>query len=313
MVIEGCITKINQASTGAPMGTDGRRIVFTRESISKCAGTYELMPVNCTFPEDYDWSWRPGIEVFTGHGDINIGVIQKIWDENDDLMAKIVVWKALFPDISFMTINAKDSLGFSIECTADKTHDGAEDDFLYVDEFTGLGCAMLFKNTAAFSGTYIRELVASLQKKPNKKVEDNMNEEQMKALLDTLLASVETKLEAVQSSVEQKVDTIVSEVKAEVDKANTEIAALATSLAETKEKINASAAITVEPAVVVASVDPSTVPTPTVITAGQVVVPNSDLEGQKKDKKTRLAEVWASDKTMLEKQKEIVRINTEAE
>lgn len=306
MIIEGCITKIAQASTAAPCGSDGRQIVFTREAVDKNYKTYEMMPVNCSFPEDWDWS--PGTEVFTGHGSMNIGVMEKVWPEGEDLMAKVVVWKALFPDISFMTINAKDSLGFSIECTADKTHDGTEDGFMYIDEFTGLGCAMLFKNTAAFSGTYIRELVASLNK-PTEKVEDNMNEEQMKALLAGLLDNFKTELKASVESMESKVDTMVTEVKAEVEKANGEIATLAVSLAETKEELKAS-----KPVVVAAAAEPVVEPpAPAVLAAGQTVVGNGDLAGEPKTKKQKIAEVWVSDKSMQEKMREVVKINAEIE
>ena len=305
MIIEGCITKIAQASTAAPCGSDGKKIVFTKEAIDKCYKTYEMMPVNCTFPADFDWS--PGTEVLTGHGSTNIGVMEKVWPEGEDLMAKVVVWKALFPDISFMTVNAKDSLGFSIECYPDKTHESPEDGFMYIDEFTGLGCAMLFKNTAAFSGTYIRELVASLNK-PKVKVEDNMNEEQMKALLAGLLDNFKTELKASVESMESKVDTMITEVKAEVDKANKQVEDLAVSLAETKEELKATKVEPVIEPVVVAAAAVVQPPAPAVLAAGQVVVPNGDFAKPEDDFEKKLQEINASTMTPLDKCKAITRL-----
>jgi predicted RNA-binding Zn ribbon-like protein len=169
---------------------------------------------------------------------------------------------------------------------------------------------MLFKNTAAFSGTYISELVASLSKS-TEKVEDNMNEEQMKALLAGLLDSFKTELKASVETMESKVDAMSTEVKAEVEKANGEIATLAVSLAETKEELKASKEA---PVVVAAAAEPVVQPpSPAVLAAGQTVVGNGDLGDQPKTKKQKIAEVWASEKSMQDKMKDIVKINAEIE
>jgi hypothetical protein len=300
MVIEGCITQIGVPSTGAPCGSDGKKIVFTQESVDANISTFDMMPVNCTFPEGCDWSWSPGTEVFTGHGETNIGVIEKAWSEGTDLMAKMVVWKALFPDIAFMAINGQAALGFSIECNANKTHDGIDDGYLYIDDFTGLGTAMLWKNTAAFEGTYIRELVANKQKDGNE-----MTEEQMKALLDAMMIEVKASVAEVKSSVE----TMVTEVKAEVDKANTQVEALAVGLVETREEIKASIVVAepvVEPVVVEAAVVP--VVAPTVLAAGQTVVPNGNITQTADEKALKIKEINASTMNPLEKAKAITKL-----
>ena len=62
MVINGCITKIGKASTGAPCGTDGKLAVFTAESIKKCADTFVGMPLNCTYPDGW---FADGTDLFT--------------------------------------------------------------------------------------------------------------------------------------------------------------------------------------------------------------------------------------------------------
>jgi outer membrane murein-binding lipoprotein Lpp len=217
----------------------------------------------------------------------------------------------IFPDIGFMIVNGKDSLGFSIECQADKTHDGTQDEFLYIDKFTGTACALLWKNTAAFSTTYIKELVASLQNKQVKEV-DNMNEEQMKTLLESILGGLKdefnAKVDEIKSSVEEKVstleskvETVVSEVKAEVDKANGSVEALAEGFAETKETIKAMSEKQIS-----ASVEPApVVPAPAVVPAGAAIVANSDVTPPSDDKKQKIAEINASNMTMVEKIKAI--------
>ena len=94
MVINGCITKINKASTGAPCGADGKLAVFTSESIKKCADTFVGMPLNCTYPEGF---FADGTDLFTGHGETNIGYIRSVEAKGDDLMAELVIWKDKFP------------------------------------------------------------------------------------------------------------------------------------------------------------------------------------------------------------------------
>lgn len=302
MIIEGCITQIGIPSTGAPCGSDGRNIVFTKESVDTNVSTFDMMPVNCTFPED--WELSPGTEVFTGHGSTNIGVIEKAWSEGTDLMAKMVVWKALFPDIAFMTVNGQAALGFSIECNADKTHNGVDDGFLYIDEFTGLGTAMLWKNTAAFGGTYIRELIANKTKETEKHMEFTKEE------LQSMIEAMVTKFEASVADVKSSVETMVTEVKAEVDKANTQVEALAVGLVETREEIKASKVVAepiVEPVVVQASVEPVVV-APTVLAAGQVVVPNANITQTADDKAQKIAVINASAMSPLEKVKAITKL-----
>ena len=102
MVIEGCITKIGKPSTGSPCGAEGMKVVFTEDAIANCAKTFVGMPLNCTFPDSF-WCGF-GSDVFTGHGDTNIGYIRKVKSADDNLMAEIVVWKEKFPEEAFMIV-----------------------------------------------------------------------------------------------------------------------------------------------------------------------------------------------------------------
>lgn len=314
MVIEGCITKINSASDGAPCGSDGKRIVFTQDSINKNYQSFELMPVNCTFPDGW---FGDGTEVFTGHGSTNIGVIQKVWPEGEDLMAQIIVWKMLFPDISFMAVNGKDSLGFSIEVLADQTHDDNDNGFLYIDEFTGTGCAMLWKNTAAFSGTYIRELVASLQ---NKKAKDdvNMNEEQMKVLLDGFVANIKAEVGESISKVNEEMGKLalgLAETQESLKAQAEEKKAAKLKAAEDKAKVEEEAKLKAEQEKIKAAQKEAEekakfeAAKPPVPGVGQFMMGNSDLKPTDADRQKKLDEIYASNMSTLEKCKAVSRLN----
>jgi hypothetical protein len=306
MVITGCLFKIGSPSDGAPCGSDGKKIVFTQQSVMDNYATYDMMPVNCIFPEDFEWS--PGTDVFTGHGETNIGVIEKTWIDGEDLMATMIVWKAIFPDISFMTINAKDSLGFSIECFPDETHDGADDGYLYIDKFTGLGAAMLFKNTAAFSGTYIKNLVASLQTNLNIKDDVNMTPDEMKQCMKDAMSEM---MQEMVDGMDTKVAASITEVNAEVVKVNAQVEALALNLVEVQAAIIASAVIpVVEPVVepIVAAVVAPVLPLIPVPTANQIIVANADLNPQVDDSEAKMNEINTSSMSMMEKCKAITKL-----
>lgn len=226
MVINGCITKINKASTGAPCGADGKLAVFTSESIKKCADTFVGMPLNCTYPEGF---FADGTDLFTGHGETNIGYIRSVEAKGDDLMAELVIWKDKFPEEAFMIVNGADSLGFSVEWYATKTHE--DEDKVFMDEFQGAGCAILWKNCAAFSDTFIETLAASMEKK--NRSDKKMNEQEKKEIIDSIMAGLDEKLkdyekkieeikasvDNVKGEVEESVKASIEEIKADVEKA----------------------------------------------------------------------------------------------
>lgn len=192
MLWEGCITKLGKASDGAPGGADGHRIIITMESAQANHKTFEGMPLNCTFAEGF---FGGGEDVFTGHGDLIIGYIERAWIEGDSLMASGYIWKNNFPEVAFQTMNAKNSLGFSVEMYVE-AHKDEGDDFTYIDSFTGTGCAMLFSECAAFGETYIKQLVAQREKGVMK-----MNKEELQALL---AASIDAAVSKVSDAMELK-------------------------------------------------------------------------------------------------------------
>lgn len=249
MAWEGCITKLGQPSDGAPGGADGHRIVITQEAGTLDHKTFEGMPLNCTFGEGFFGS---GEDVFTGHGDLIIGYIEKSWVSGNELMASGFIWRDTFPEVAFQATNAKSSLGFSVEMYCPESRCGEDEDFVYVDRFTGTGCAMLFSECAAFGDTYIKQLVARRMKTE----ELGMNKEEMQVAIsagidaavdkltemmagkieDTLtkLAEIETAVATLDGKVEaQKAEADAEEVKA----LKATIASLEASKAELEEKV----------------------------------------------------------------------------
>lgn len=235
MIVSGCIAKIGEPSTGSPCGANGNKVVFTSESIANCGKTFEGMPLNCTFPTDYrDTAY--GDNVFTGHGDMNIGFIRKIKAVGNDLMAEIVIWKERFPAEAELILLAMDSLGFSCEWYNDATHEDMinREKVTVIDAFSGVGCALLFSNGAAFSQTYIEKIAASKEKiettndKADERVDNDMTKEELqevlKAAFDAFEAKMDEKVEASKvdlAPIMEKVDSLVEKVeanRAEVEK-----------------------------------------------------------------------------------------------
>lgn len=323
MVIEGCITKIGKASTGAPCGSDGLQVVFTQEAVEKCAKSFVGMPLNCTFP---DGMWGGyGSEVFTGHGDTNIGYIRKVKSVDDNLMAELVVWKEKFPEEAFMIVNGMDSLGFSVEWYATKYHD--ENDLRYMDEFEGIGCALLWKNVAAFSETFISKLAASKQNRS-----DSMTEQEKKEILDSVMDSVQEKVDAaVKAGIEQvaakfdEQNKTNEEIMASVEAATKALADSKAELqasvdsaiellkqeAEKKEALEAEAEAEeqdeVEAKPMEASAEVKDIPAPT---ATQSVVPNPIVSAAD-EKAQKMSEIQASSMTGIEKIRAITKLRFE--
>lgn len=281
MVINGCITKINKASIGAPCGADGKLAVFTSESIKKCADTFVGMPLNCTYPEGF---FADGTDLFTGHGETNIGYIRSVEVKDDNLMAEMVVWKDKFPEEAFMIVNGADSLGFSVEWFPTNTHE--DDDTIYMDEFQGAGCAILWKNCAAFSDTFIETLAASMEKK--NRSDKKMNEQEKKEIIDSIMAGLDEKLKDYEKKIEEikaSVDNVKGEVEESVKASIEEIKA---DVEKAKDTIEAS----------------KKVPAPET----QKIEPNP-FEGCKEEtKEDKIAKISASDMSLSEKIREITKV-----
>jgi hypothetical protein len=230
----GCVTLLDSPSDGPPGGAGGMCVVFDSVGVTNKCQTMVGMGLNCEWPDG--WFAAPEYAL-TGHDErFKIGYVSDCWVEGNKLMAKGVIWKRDFDDISFMIQNGKDALGFSVECMVDEYKE-AEDGNLHVTDMTFTGVALLWKNTAAFEGTQLMELVANRHKKNEKEV-DKMNEEQIKALMEGFMAQFS-----------QVVTTAVSAVEAKIDANKVEMDA---KLAEVEGKLEAAK---VEP-IVVASAEP---------------------------------------------------------
>lgn len=212
MIISGCITKIGEPSTEAPCGTNGKRAVFTKESVDACMQSFVGMPLNCTYPDGF---FADGTELFTGHGEKNIGYIREVHADGDKLMAEMVVWKDRFPDEAYMILNGVDALGFSVEWYATKTHE--DEDYIYMDEFEGCGCAILWQNCAAFEDTFIEHLAAARENRSDVKVE---KEALVKEISTAVLASVEERMknvEEMQEKIKASIDGLSENTAAQVE------------------------------------------------------------------------------------------------
>lgn len=308
MLWTGIVTRVGLPSNAAPCGTGGKLLIISEEAAKNAAPSMVNMPLNCEWPDDIWFGSSPEMAM-TGHDTDNIiGTVISAEVIGDSFVCSGIVWKQNFPDVAFMINNAVESLGFSIEANINSSTE--DDSAVTVTDITFTGLATLWKKCAAWENTEFQQLVASRIKT---KDDVDMNEDQMKALLEAMFSNVKAELALVQ----EKVETAVSEVKAEVDKANSKVEQLAVGLNETNEAIKASAVKPVEviedpvPPVVTASA--AKVPVPTVLAAGQTVVPNGDFAGNKKTKKERIAEVYAGAGTIQEKMRKVVQINSEIE
>ena len=235
MIINGCITTIGEPSTGSPCGARGKLAVFTPESIEKCAQSFVGMPLNCTYPDGW---FADGTDLFTGHGYVNIGYIREVHADGNKLMAEIVVWKDKFPDECYMILNGIDALGFSVEWYATKTHEDSE--YIYMDEFEGAGCAILWQNCAAFSDTFIEKLAAARDKNRS---DVEMTKEEMKAFAAEVAGIVNESVEARFKQLEEAQDEIKASVEAAkfdasvLDEVKASIAEVKASIADEVQKV----------------------------------------------------------------------------
>lgn len=320
MIITGSITKIGVPSDGSPCGAQGKRTVFTQESINECAQTFVGMPLNCYLPDDW---WGEPTDIFTDHGDTNIGYIRAIEQRGEDLMAEIVVWKENFWRESMLIMDAMDALGFSVEWFTTSKHE--DDECVYIDKFEGAGCAILWQNRAAYKNTFIEKLAA----KNNNRSDADMTEKEMKELVgkvaDVVKASMDERLKTIEdaqmamtktleglnsagdnslsesiNAIKETVDAIKAaqeENKATVEANKADIEAIKASMEQTADE---DSDVGDEPNK--ASADEPT-PAPK---SGQQVVDNP-LNGAD-DKAARLEKITASNMSLADKLKEITKV-----
>lgn len=281
------VSYVDKPSDAAPHGTNGKFLVLTRAGTEKALDSMALMGINCSMESGY-----------TQHDPREkVGIVEKAWIDGDLLKCQGFFYAQDYPDVAYFVRNAVNDLGFSIEatdiqCTQDETT-------VYATSFVFTGLCALFAKSAAYTKTCIDYLAAN---KESKEIDKSMEitKEELQAMFADVLTGVNASIAEVKSSVE----TMVTEVKAEVDKANTQVEALALGLVETREEIKASAVV------VQASAEPIVVPvvTPTVLAAGQVVVPNGNITQVVDDYATKLQSINASAMSPMEKCKAITNL-----
>ncbi len=224
MTIKGCLTRIGSPSQGSPNGAHGKQVVFSQDSVNKCADSFVGQPLNCVWPEDDDEIKLDGL-AFSNHGKTNIGYIESVEVDGDKLMGSVVVWKDTFPEEAGLIIKAVDSLGFSVEWYPTETHE--DGDLIVMDKFVGVGCAILWKDCAAFKDTFIERLAAAKAKKRSDVI---MTEEEKKELTDGICA-------AIKASVDERFAKIDEALKASTEGGinKDELESIGNALAEIKE------------------------------------------------------------------------------
>ncbi len=312
MIINGCIAKIGEPSTGAPCGSGGYNVCFTQESVDACGKSFVGMPVNCvlpagTFNNGFDEYYAPE-EVLSGHGNTIIGFVRKCKAQGDNIMAEIVMWKDRYPWLAELTINTMDSLGFSVEMYPTKVHNDDKNNIQYIDEFEGVGCAMLWSNVAAFSQTFIDKIAAM-------RSDNNMDEKMKNEIAEQVKASVAETAEQIRVSLEETVNGLVESVaaisetvenltKAQAEPKEPEEPVKASD--ETEQTI-ADLKATVE--ALKASIEKPSIPEPK---TGQKAQANPNLDAPS-DKAERIKQINASSMSAMEKLRAIARLNIKKE
>lgn len=222
---EGAVTKIDTPSDGTP-GGGSVPVVFERAAIEANAQSMVNMPLNCEWP-DGDWWSNPAL-AFTGHCErFVIGVVQKVWIDGDYLMCSGIIWKDNYCDVAYMLQNAKDALGFSVEVYP-LTSLVQDDGFEHVSQLEFTGLCICWSNVAAFEDTFLTQLVAC--KKKQKETDDNMNEEQLKAMFTEFAKGISEQITKVEASVDTKISAMAkpvdnSEALAKLEATNAELSA----------------------------------------------------------------------------------------
>lgn len=320
MIINGCIAKIGEPSTGAPCGSGGYNVCFTQESVDACGKSFVGMPVNCVLPagiwgDGADECYAPE-EVLSGHGDTIIGFVRKCKAQDDNIMAEIVMWKEKYPWLAELTVNTMDSLGFSVEMYPTKVHNDEKNNIQYIDEFEGVGCAMLWSNVAAFSQTFIDKIAAM-------RSDNNMDEKMKNEIAEQVKASVTESAEQIKVAMDETIknlaETVASisatldgivkaqaEPEAPVEEPEAPVEEPVKASNETEQEI-AKLKETVE--ALKASIERPSIPEPK---TGQKAQANPNLDAPS-DKAERIKQINASSMSAMEKLRAIARLNIKKE
>jgi hypothetical protein len=140
MPFSGILTRIDQPSDTPPHGSDGKRVMLTREAATAALETLLGMGVN----------YNP-----TGHSpQAKVGIIDDATIEGDAVCVKGFIYAADFPAEAAEIKKHKDKLGMSFEARSLMTDDPEANPVPIVDcVFTG--AAIMLKDKAAYTSTSI--------------------------------------------------------------------------------------------------------------------------------------------------------------
>ena len=293
---KGILCSLDSASVKAPCGAEGKPVILTMVAAMKAIETLKGIPVNVV--------WDDPKGKFTGHRQTTVvGIVSSAYIQDSDVWIEGYLFPQNYPAICASVKEEKDNLGFSYEILANSYDDSG--DQMVVNEFTFIGTALLYKDSAAY-GNDTQLIAATIN---NEKDGNNMDKELFQGLIDAMLASIDGKITEIKASVESAVAAMEIKVEAsvaEVAKANKQVEELAVGFAE----IKASAAVAVEASAVI--IAPVVAPAPTVLAVGQTVVGNADFAAPKEDHDAKLREINASAMNPLDKCKAIARLRAQA-
>ena len=315
MIISGCIAKVGEPSTGSPCGAGGYLICLTQEAVDKCAKSFEGMPINVVLPDE---QWAGGYEAFSGHGSSIVGYMRKVKQKDTNLMAEIVLWKENNPWLAEMTVNAMDALGFSVEMYPTEVRNDDKKNIQYIDEFKGMGCAMLWSSSAAFSQTFIEKIAASRSDKMNEEMKKFVEEQIEAANVEHAksLAEVTELIGKLNASVEELVNkqeemaAQADEIKASVEEIQkpAEPPQAAEPEPPVEDKGDEVAELKAQLEAIKASIAQPAIPTPK---AGQNPAQNPNLgEDEDAKYKAEVEKINASNMSPLDKLKAIAKAKT---
>lgn len=137
--ITGVLTRLDEASTKAPNGSDGHRIYLSTAVAKKRLHTLVGMGLN----------YSPKLE--SHNQSKKVGVIKRAWIDGKDLCIEGVIWKHDFPE-SERDLKGRKDLGMSMEIVSVSIED-QNASVWKIDDFYFSGGTILKKDAAAYYNT----------------------------------------------------------------------------------------------------------------------------------------------------------------
>ena len=191
MPFSGVLTKIGVASDKAPNGTDGKRVLLTKEAVE--AALSSLLGMGIDLAKGLD-----AHDVKT-----KVGIITDAAIDGEDLRIKGFIYAADFPQEALKIHLKQAQLGFSFEAQQVAV-ESADTDPLVVKSCVFTGAAILMKDAAAYQTT---SLAAAAAKEHEMEEIKKLLDDALKAALAPVTEQI-TKLSASQTSLTTTVDEL---------------------------------------------------------------------------------------------------------